>query len=106
MVVRRGERRGGGCGGWLAGGADCETGISGTAAVSYNIWIRSVSSASRDYWRYWGIFPFNAEAKFLAAEITVYAGVTAGFEIYLRLWITVSDTHVERVCCIQIFQSR
>ena len=31
-VVRRGERRGWGCGGWLVGGADCETGISGTAA--------------------------------------------------------------------------
>ena len=41
---------------------------------------------------------FSAEAKFLAAEITAFVGVTAGFEIYLCLWITVADTCVVRFC--------
>ena len=48
LVVSCGKKRGWGCGGWIAGGADCETGISGTAAASENIWLRLVSSASRD----------------------------------------------------------
>ena len=51
LIVRCRERRGWGCGGWLAGGADCETGIFGTAAASENIWLSCVSSASRDSWR-------------------------------------------------------
>ena len=68
------------------------------------LWLRRITFASEDSWRYWGILPFSVEAKFLAAEISMSAGVTAGFETYLCLWITVAGTCVARVCCIQIFQ--
>ena len=63
-------------------------------AASENIWLRHAKSDSRYSWRYWGILPFSAEANFLDAEMTASTGVTARFEIYLCLLITVADTCV------------
>ena len=94
LVVRLGERR---C---------CGKSIWGVVAASENIVLRRVSSLKWDSWRRWGRWLLIAVMRFPAAEMMASAGVAVGFERYLCLWKTVSDTRVDRVLIIQIFHAR
>ena len=78
----------------------------GKAAASEKNSLRRVRSASGSFCKHAGIAPFSTEARLPAAAITASAGVTFGFEMYLCLWNTVSDTLVARVFNIQKVHAR
>ena len=73
----------------------------GEATVSEKISLRRERSARGDCCKHAGIAPFSTDARLPAAAITVSAGVTFGFEMYLCLWNTVAETLVARVFNIQ-----
>ena len=106
LAIKRGERRGCGCVGKLPGGRRCGISISGVAAASEKIVMRRVSSLKGDYWRRWGMCTLIAVIRLPAAAIMASARVAVGFEIYLCLWKTVSDTQVAWVFLIQVSHAR
>ena len=87
-------------------GSGVVEGGNGEAAASEKISLRRVRSASGDCCKHAGIVPFSSEARLPAAAMLASSGVTLGFEIYLCLCNTVSDTLVARVFNIQNFHSR
>ena len=95
--------------GWcvaLARGLSVVERKDGEAAASEKISLRRVRSASGDCCKHAGILPFCTNATLPAAAITTSAGVTFGFEMYLCLWNTVSETLVAQVFNIQRVHTR
>ena len=73
----------------------------GEDATSEKNSLRRVSSASGDCCKHAGILPFSTEARLTAAAIMASVGVTFGFEMYLCLLNTVSETLVAQIFNIQ-----
>ena len=73
----------------------------GEDSASEKISLRRVRTDSGDCCNPTGILPFSTEARLTAAAITASAGVTFGFEMYLCLWNTFSETLVAQIFNIQ-----
>ena len=78
----------------------------GEAAASDKISLRRIRTASGDCCKHASILPFSTDSIFPGAEITASTGVMFGFEMYLCLWNTFSETLVAQVFNIQKFHAR
>ena len=81
------------------------SGVDSPVAAREKIELRCVKASRDDSLRYWGIFPFSAAVKLLAAAMTASAAETVGFDMNLCLWKTVAKTLVVHEAFIHMVQA-